>query len=77
MAAFSCSSPVECEAVGDNDNFGRSIETLSAPPDGNDVQHLAIGTIGVPYQSSLSATGGNYALRHGPSAREAFPPAST
>jgi hypothetical protein len=57
LYGISCSSPVNCEAVGNNVNFGGTIETLSAPPDVT-TSSLAVGTIGVPYQSSLAATGG-------------------
>jgi hypothetical protein len=52
-----CAGPANCEAVGTGTDFGGTIETLSAPPTVTTTS-LAVGTIGVPYASSLEASGG-------------------
>ena len=57
LSGVMCASPVNCEAVGTGTNFGGIIATLSAPPDVT-TTNLTVGTIGVPYDASLSAGGG-------------------
>ena len=57
LSGVMCASPVNCEAVGTGTNFGGIIATLSAPPNVTTTS-LTVGTIGVPYQASLSASGG-------------------
>ena len=57
LFGVACASPVNCEAVGANSGFGGTIATLSAPPTVTTTS-LSVGTIGVPYSSSLSASGG-------------------
>ncbi len=57
LAAVSCASSANCVATGAGSNFGGTIETLSAPPSVTTTS-LTIGTIGVPYTSSLGASGG-------------------
>ena len=57
LVGASCAGPANCEAVGSGTNFGGTIETLSAPPTVT-TSSLTIGTIGVPYVSSLDASGG-------------------
>ena len=57
LSGVVCASPVNCEAVGTGTNFGGTIATLSAPPNVTTTS-LTVGTIGVPYEASLSASGG-------------------
>ena len=57
LVGVSCAGPANCEAVGSDTDFGGTIETLSAPPTVT-TNSLTIGTIGVPYVSSLDASGG-------------------
>ena len=56
-SGVSCVTSANCVATGAASNFGGTIETLSAPPTVTTTS-LAVGTIGVPYTSSLAASGG-------------------
>src|SRR6202034_488198 len=59
LLGVGCASPVNCEAVGTDANSGGAIATLSAPPSVTSTNtSLTVGTIGVSYAASLSASGG-------------------
>ena len=68
LLGVSCVGPANCEAAGVGTDFGATIETLSAPPSVTTTA-LNVGTIGVPYASSLGATAGSPPTR-GPSPEE-------
>ena len=57
LLGASCADPANCEAVGTGTNSGGIILTFSEPPTVS-TSALTVGTIGVPYSSSLQASGG-------------------